>query len=81
MTDRTAFESQCDKISAELDKLSDWEKEFYLYCLLPWLADRLEADANVMNPTNGYEYLGRDAVRRIVSILRVVRESLVHDLF
>lgn len=81
MTDRTAFESQCDEIAGKLDKLSDWEMMFYLYCLLPRLADKMEADAKAMNPANMYEYLGQDTVRRAVLILRTVRESLVCDLF
>lgn len=81
MTDRIAIESQCDKVAEELDKLSDWETEFYLYHLLPRLADKLEADAKAMNPANRYEYLGQDTVRRAVLILRTVRESLVCDLF
>ena len=81
MTDRTEFEAQCDKVAEELDKLSDWEMEFYLYHLLPRLADRMEADAKAMNPANMYEYLGQDTVRRAAAILRTARESLVYDLF
>lgn len=81
MTDRTEFEAQCDKVAEELDKLSDWEILFYLYCLLPRFADKMEADAKAMNPANMYEYLGQDTVRRAALILRTLRESLVRDLF
>lgn len=78
---RTPFESQCDKISEELDKLSDWEVRFYLYCLLPKYADDLETYMKEMKLRSGYDYLAKEAVRRDISTLRRMRESLVHDLF
>lgn len=81
MSNRTAFESQCDKISEELENLSDWEKEFYLYCLLPWLADRMEAEAKAREARNGYDYMAKEHMRRDVARLRMIRESLTYDLF
>ena len=41
---REAFERQCEEISNKLDNLSDWEKKFYLYCLIPEYAKNLTVE-------------------------------------
>ena len=77
---RTVFESQCDRISEELEKLSDWEMKFYMYCLLPRLADSLESgmDEEIKTPM---DYIMHEGMRQIIADLRRIREALAYELF
>lgn len=81
MTDRTEFEAQCDKVAEELDKLSDWEMLFYMYCLIPRFADKLEASIKETKAETFWDGASHDLGMMFVSNLRHVREDLAHALF
>lgn len=81
MTDRTEFESQCDAVAETLDNLSDWEKMFYLYCLLPWYIEKVKKYSKKLKTENLYEALQVDATRHLIDVLQTVRDSFAHDLF
>lgn len=81
MTDRTEFESQCDKVSDALDGLSDWEMLFYMYCLIPRFADKLEAEIKKMKTGTFFDAVNHDLNMVFVANLRRVREDLVQVLF
>jgi len=81
MTDRTEFEAQCDKVSDALDKLSDWEMLFYMYCLIPRFADKLEVAIKEMKTETFFDAMDHDLNMMFVSNLRRVREDLVQVLF
>jgi hypothetical protein len=81
MTNRTEFEAQCDKISDALDKLSDWEMLFYMYCLIPRFADKLEAGIKEMKTGTFFDAVNHDFNMMFVANLRRMREDLVQVLF
>lgn len=81
MTNRTEFESQCDKVSDALDKLSDWEMLFYMYCLIPRFADKLEASIKEMKTETSFDAMDYHLNMMFVANLRRVREDLVQVLF
>ena len=81
MTDRTEFESQCDKVAEELDKLTDWEMLFYMYCLIPRFADKLEAEIKKMKAETFFDAVNHDFNMMFVANLRRMREDLVQVLF
>ena len=73
--------TQCVEIEEELDKLTEWETEFYLYCLLPKFADRLEATMKDIRLVTSVDYMAKEQLRQNVRMLRMVREAMVYDLF
>ena len=81
MADRTAFESQCDEIAEMIDKMSDWERLFYMYCLLPHFIATLEKQMDNAEPKEVFQYMAREALRQDITVLRRARESLGYDLF
>lgn len=77
-----AFQSQCERIQESLDKLSDWEVDFYLYCLLPKLIEKYESIAKDIKLNNsGINYLAREHLRQDTARLKIIREALASALF
>ena len=81
MSDRTAIKSQCDKVAEELDKLSDGEMMFYLYCLLPRFADKLEAEIKEMKAETFYDAMEHEFGMIFVDNLRHVQDLLAYYMF
>lgn len=78
---RKEFEKQCEEISNKLDDLSDWERKFYLYCLIPKYAKELTTTMQEHKLEEPNDVFIVNGLREMVAQLHMVVGMLGMELF
>lgn len=78
---REAFEKQCEEISNKLDDLSDWERKFYLYCLIPKYVKELTAKMQELRIEGPNDVFIVNGLREMAAQLHMVVGMLGMELF